>query len=87
MRIKKYHILKNINMKKFSLIFACFAIVLCANASDKLSFGVKAEFNFTNFWGVGCLHTMKPGYQAGFFAEYKVCPKFAIAPELIFSAQ
>lgn len=77
-------------MKKIALLIVCIAITCGAYAQDgkKFSWGVKAALNLSNYWGAESDGAkMKVGYQAGLVAEYRFSNLFAIAPELMFSAQ
>ena len=75
-------------MKKFFALVA--AALLCAGSATAANptFGLKAGFDLTNFWGNDLPHGMKPGYQAGAFLEYRFANSpIAIAPEIVFAAQ
>lgn len=72
-------------MKKVILALAC--AIMAIGAQAQVSYGVKAGFDLTNFWGENVKHGMKPSYQAGLFLEYKFNDKFAIAPEAVFASQ
>lgn len=76
-------------MKKIFLAVACALLSVSASfAQGNVSFGAKVGFNLSNFWNGDMPHGMKPGYQAGLFAEYRFAnSNFAIAPEIVFSAQ
>ena len=75
-------------MKKiFALIAAALVCAGSATAANP-TFGIKAGFDMTNFWGEDMPHGMKPGYQAGVFLEYRFAnAPIAIAPEIVFAAQ
>ena len=75
-------------MKKiFALIAAALVCAGSATAANP-TFGIKAGFDMTNFWGKDLPHGMKPGYQAGAFLEYRFANSpIAIAPEIVFAAQ
>ena len=75
-------------MKKiFALIAAALGCAGSATAANP-TFGIKAGFDMTNFWGEDMPHGMKPGYQAGVFLEYRFAnAPIAIAPEIVFAAQ
>lgn len=75
-------------MKKiFALIAAALVCAGSATAANP-TFGLKAGFDMTNFWGEDMPHGMKPGYQAGVFLEYRFAnAPIAIAPEIVFAAQ
>ncbi len=73
-------------MKKIVLL--AIATIMGASASfAQLSFGVKAGFSATNYWGEDVNHGMKPSYEAGLVLEYKFNNKFAVAPEVLFASQ
>ncbi len=75
-------------MKKVFALVA--AALLCAGSATAANptFGLKAGFDLTNFWGKDLPHGMKPGYQAGAFLEYRFANSpIAIAPEIVFAAQ
>ncbi|MEG2218362.1 MAG: porin family protein [Muribaculaceae bacterium] len=76
-------------MKKIALLIICIAMTCGAYAQDgKFSWGVKASLNLSNIVGSGSDGTnIKVGYQAGLVGEYRFTKLFAIAPELVFSAQ
>ena len=63
------------------------AAIVCMSASAQVQFGGKVGFDLTNFWGSDVEHGMKPSYQVGLLMEYKMSPKFAIAPEVVFASQ
>ncbi len=59
-------------MKKI-LLLALGAIMSASAAfAANPTFGVKAGFDMTNFWGKDLPHGMKPSYQAGVFMEYRL---------------
>jgi hypothetical protein len=72
-------------MKKMLVLIA--AAIVCMSASAQVQFGGKVGFDLTNFWGSDVEHGMKPSYQVGLLMEYKMSPKFAIAPEVVFASQ
>ena len=72
-------------MKKFMVLIA--AAIVSVSAMAQVQFGGKVGVDMTNFWGPNVEHGMKPGYQVGLIMEYKVSPKFGIAPEVVFAAQ
>ena len=72
-------------MKKFMVLIA--AAIVSVSAMAQVQFGGKVGVDMTNFWGPDVEHGMKPGYQVGLIMEYKVTPKFGIAPEVVFAAQ
>ena len=75
-------------MKKiFALIAAALVCAGSATAANP-TFGIKAGFDMTNFWGEDMPHGMKPSYQAGVFLEYRFAnAPIAIAPEIVFAAR
>ncbi len=73
-------------MKKIFLTAAAVFAISFANAQD-VKFGAKAGLNMSNFGGDVEDNSMKIGFQVGGFAEIKVSEKFAIQPELLYSAQ
>ncbi len=75
-------------MKKiFALVAAALVCAGSATAANP-TFGIKAGFDMTNFWGEDMPHGMKPSYQAGVFLEYRFAnAPIAIAPEIVFAAQ
>lgn len=72
-------------MKKVFVLIA--AAIVCMSAMAQVQFGAKIGADMTNFWGPDVEHGMKPGYQVGLLMEYKVSPRFGIAPEVVFAAQ
>ena len=72
-------------MKKVFLMLA--AVMVSMSAMAQVSFGVKAGFDMTNFWGSDTKHGMAPNYQFGGLMEYKFNDKFALGPEVVFAAQ
>ncbi|AWK02804.1 PorT family protein [Flavobacterium crocinum] len=56
------------------------------NAQD-IKFGVKGGVNLSNFTGDIEDASSKVGFHVGGFAEFKLSDKFAIQPELLYSAQ
>ncbi len=72
-------------MKKILLTAAAVFAFSFANAQD-VKFGAKAGLNMSNFGGDAEDTSMKIGFQVGGFAEIKVSDKFAIQPELLYSA-
>ncbi len=74
-------------MKK--VLFAAAAVFAFgfANAQDSsnMSFGVKGGLNMSNYTGDADTDS-KIGFFVGGFAEFKVTEKFAVQPELLFSA-
>ncbi len=74
-------------MKKIILTAAAVFAISFANAQD-VKFGAKAGLNISNITGDGTEDTSsKIGFQVGGFAEIKISDKFAIQPELLYSAQ
>ena len=73
-------------MKK--LFFAAVAVMAFGfiNAQET-KFGAKAGLNLSNLTGDAEGNSMKVGFQVGGFAEIKISEKFAIQPELVYSAQ
>lgn len=79
-------------MKKSILFTVAFLIVGFANAQDKkeMSFGVKGGLNVcsvTNVTSVGVTSSTLIGYHVGGFGEFFITDKFALQPELLYSAQ
>jgi long-subunit fatty acid transport protein len=76
-------------MKKIFLTAAAVFAFSFANAQD-VKFGAKAGLNMTSIAGdtsdFGDVSS-KIGFQVGVFAEIKISDKFAIQPELLYSAQ
>ncbi|MGN0229302.1 MAG: porin family protein [Muribaculaceae bacterium] len=73
-------------MKK--VLFALISVLAVTfTAQAQLGFGAKGGLNLTNFIGESAPHDLLTKYHVGMFLEYKVMPKFAIAPEVMFSAQ
>ena len=76
-------------MKKIILTAAVVFAFSFANAQD-VKFGAKAGLNISSITGdtddYGDLSS-KVGFQVGGFAEIKISDKFAIQPELLYSAQ
>ena len=73
-------------MKKIILTAAAVFALSFANAQD-VKFGAKAGLNLSNIGGDLENTSSKVGFQVGGFAEIKVSDKFAIQPELLYSAQ
>ena len=73
-------------MKK--VLFAAVAVFAfgAANAQE-VKFGAKAGLNLSNITGDIEDNSMKLGFQVGGFAEIGISEKFAIQPELLYSAQ
>src|SRR5690554_2287798 len=76
-------------MKKIILsLFALAAMGLSANAQQVVKFGPKAGVNFANLSGDDIEDSkMKTSFHVGAFAEIFFTDKFAIQPEVLFSAQ
>jgi opacity protein-like surface antigen len=76
-------------MKKIFLTAAAVFAFSFANAQD-VKFGAKAGLNISSVTGdtdfLGDVSS-KVGFQVGGFAEIKISDKFAIQPELLYSAQ
>jgi hypothetical protein len=73
-------------MKKIILTAAAVFAFGFANAQD-VKFGVKGGLNVANFSGDIEDSSALTGFHVGGFAEIKISEKFAIQPELLFSAQ
>jgi len=74
-------------MKKIILsLFAVAALGLSANAQE-VKFGPKAGINIANLNGGDIDTDMKIGFHVGAFAEILFTDKFALQPELLYSAQ
>ena len=73
-------------MKK--LLFAAVAVFAfgAANAQE-VKFGAKAGLNLSNFTGDVEGNSMKVGFQLGGLVEIGISEKFAVQPELVYSAQ
>ncbi len=76
-------------MKKIVLsLLAVAAMGLSANAQQVVKFGPKAGVNFANLSGDDIEDSkMKTSFHVGAFAEIFFTDKFAIQPEVLFSAQ
>ncbi len=75
-------------MKKIFLLALGAIMSASAAFAANPTFGVKAGFDMTNFWGENVPHGMKPAYQAGVFMEYRFAgTNFAVAPEVVFASQ
>ncbi|WP_298115463.1 porin family protein [Flavobacterium sp.] len=72
-------------MKKIILSLVAIAAFGVANAQEDMKFGAKAGINMSNFTGDADTDS-KIGFQVGAFAEFKVSEKFAVQPEILFSA-
>lgn len=73
-------------MKK--VLFTAIAVFGFAFANaQEIKFGAKAGLNLSNFAGDAEGTSTKVGFQVGAFAEIKISYKFAVQPELLFSAQ
>jgi long-subunit fatty acid transport protein len=73
-------------MKK--LFFAAVAVLAFGfTNAQETKFGAKAGLNLSNLTGDAEGNSMKVGFQVGGFAEIKISEKFAIQPELVYSAQ
>ena len=74
-------------MKKLFLTAAAVFAFSFANAQD-VKYGAKAGLNISSITGDGTEDvSSKIGFQVGGFAEIKISDKFAIQPELLYSAQ
>ena len=74
-------------MKKLFLTAAAVFAFSFANAQD-VKYGAKAGLNISSMTGDGTEDvSSKIGFQVGGFAEIKISDKFAIQPELLYSAQ
>ena len=74
-------------MKKIILTAAAVFAFSFANAQD-VKFGAKAGLNISSITGDDTEElSSKIGFQVGGFAEIKISDKFAIQPELLYSAQ
>ena len=73
-------------MKKITLSIIAVLAFGFTNAQE-VKFGVKGGINFADLTGDIDGNTSKVGFQVGGFAEIKLTEKFAIQPELLFSAQ
>lgn len=75
-------------MKKNILIVAAVLVFGMTNA-QKAKFGIKGGMNISNWVGdtEGMDVKSKIGFNIGGFAEIKLSDKFAIQPELLYSAQ
>lgn len=73
-------------MKKLLLAIVS-VVAVTFSAQAQLGFGAKAGLSLTNFIGEGAAHDVRANYHIGAFLEYKASPFFAIAPEVMFSAQ
>lgn len=75
-------------MKKNILIVALVLVFGVSNA-QKAKFGIKGGMNISNWAGDtdGMDVKSKIGFNVGGFAEIKLSDKFAIQPELLYSAQ
>ncbi|MBF01704.1 MAG: hypothetical protein CMP76_00245 [Flavobacterium sp.] len=73
-------------MKK--LLFAAVAVFAfgAANAQE-VKFGAKAALNLSNLTGDVEDNSMKVGFQVGGLVEIGISEKFAVQPELVYSAQ
>ena len=71
-------------MKKIILTVAAVFAFGVASAQD-MNFGAKAGINMSNLTG-DAETDAKIGFQVGAFAEFKISEKFAIQPEVMYSA-
>ncbi|MHA7059067.1 porin family protein [Aquimarina sp. M1] len=73
-------------MKKlFFLAIALIGFTTISNAQS-LKFGVKGGVNFSNINGDADLDS-RTGYHIGFVGQFGIADKFAIQPEVLYSAQ
>lgn len=72
-------------MKKFFLTAAAVFVLSFANAQDT-KFGAKAGLNFSSIANAEGAKT-QVGFHIGGYATIKVSDKFAVQPELLYSAQ
>lgn len=75
-------------MKKITLLLVTVLTVSFVNAQDKkdMSFGVKGGLNLANVTNVDGSQTLA-SFHLGFFGEFMLDDKFALQPEIMFSAQ
>jgi opacity protein-like surface antigen len=73
-------------MKKIMLTAAAVMAFAFSNAQET-RFGVKGGINLHTITGDVEDASSKVGFQIGGFAEFKLSDKFAIQPEILFSAQ
>jgi long-subunit fatty acid transport protein len=73
-------------MKKV-LVAAIAVFTFGAVSAQDMSFGAKAGLNLSNVTGDVEGNSMKVGFQIGVFAEFMISDKFAVQPELLYSAQ
>jgi hypothetical protein len=73
-------------MKKVFLTAVAVFGFAFANAQE-VKYGAKAGLNLSNFAGDLEGASTKAGFQIGGYAEIKISDKFAVQPELLFSAQ
>lgn len=76
-------------MKKIIIMAICLVVSAGVFAQGKgFSWGVKAGMNIADFIGKDVKNTdMKIAYNVGVVTEFGITEKFAIGPELVFSAQ
>ncbi len=75
-------------MKKLSLVLIALCISIGYASAQQLSFGAKAEANFSNHLLKdlpGATNSMGPGVTLGGFAKIELSEHFALQPELLFS--
>src|SRR5690606_29703663 len=81
---KKILFMKKINLPLLGLV----AVSTTAVAKQEVKFGPKAGVNFANISGKDAEdNKMLIGFHVGAFAEIKFNDKFAIQPEILYSAQ
>lgn len=73
-------------MKKVVLTAVAVLGFVVSNAQE-VKYGAKLGLNMSNFAGDAENTDAKLGFQVGGFAEIKITDKFAVQPELMFSAQ
>ncbi len=73
-------------MKKVLLSAVAIFVFGFANAQET-KFGIKAGLNMANLSGDIENTSMKPAFHVGAFAEIKISDKFAVQPEVLYSAQ
>ena len=75
-------------MRKIIFTTVVFFIISSSNAQDKkdMSFGIKAGLNIATVTNVDNSKVLA-GIQGGVFGEFMISDKFAIQPEVLFSAQ
>lgn len=75
-------------MKRITLTAIALMAFVVMNAAGKFTFGAKGSIDIVNYWGENSAKDIRLGYQIGGFAEYLFDGgKFAVSPEVVFSAQ